>query len=264
MFPSVARPLALILKGSRAALPAPLTGRLLPERAIRRGHVLENEITRHRITSFRFVEHTLRMECPPANGKCGAEIRRERALHATKPLWRRAAAAIIASRQEDAGYLPGGTERMDSADRAARIIRIVVEEVKPDFAVRLWNGERIGPANGPAVAINDPRVVGRAIRSPVFNTLIELWISKAIDVENGSLFDIVERRPQGKLKAKLRQIPKLRLLRDLPALLLSSGRDAALDRLAGRNPFVSGSREKCGCNRPIRSRFASRCNPSAL
>src|SRR3954471_12029021 len=32
--------------------------RLLPAEAIRRDHVTENEITRHRITSFQLVEHT--------------------------------------------------------------------------------------------------------------------------------------------------------------------------------------------------------------
>ena len=37
---------------------------------------------------------------------------------------------------------------MESADRAARVIRTAVEEVKPGFAVRLWNGERMGPAAG--------------------------------------------------------------------------------------------------------------------
>ena len=36
---------------------------------------------------------------------------------------------------------------MDSAERAARVIRTAVEELKPGFAVRLWNGERIGPAD---------------------------------------------------------------------------------------------------------------------
>ncbi len=37
--------------------------RLLPAKAIRRDHALENEITRHRITSFRFVEHAIMMGC---------------------------------------------------------------------------------------------------------------------------------------------------------------------------------------------------------
>ena len=83
---------------------------------------------------------------------------------------------------------------MDSAERAARVIRTAVEQLKPGFAVRLWNGERIGPADGPVLAINDSGIVGRLLRRPVFTTLVELWISKAIDVENGTLFDIASRK----------------------------------------------------------------------
>ncbi|MER9331115.1 hypothetical protein NKI49_12515 [Mesorhizobium sp. M0587] len=44
---------------------------------------------------------------------------------------------------------------MDAADKAARIVRTVVETLKPGFAVRLWTGERIGPASGPVLVIND-------------------------------------------------------------------------------------------------------------
>jgi cyclopropane-fatty-acyl-phospholipid synthase len=133
---------------------------------------------------------------------------------------------------------------MKSAERAARLIRTVVEELKPGFAVRLWNGERIGPADGPVLVINDWGTIGRVLRRPVFTTFVELWISKAVDVENGSLFDIVERRPQGKPKEGLRRIPKLKLLRDLPALLFSSGRNSSIEVLAGRDPFVSGSNKE--------------------
>jgi len=130
---------------------------------------------------------------------------------------------------------------MDNADRAARVVTTVVEALRPDFAVRLWNGERIGPADGPALLINDSGIVGRILRRPVFTTFVELWVSKAIDVENGSLFDLFERRPKGKTKTKLREIPKLKLLRDLPALVLSRGRHSSVDGLAGHDPFVSGS-----------------------
>ncbi|MBZ9919826.1 SAM-dependent methyltransferase, partial [Mesorhizobium sp. BR1-1-7] len=44
---------------------------------------------------------------------------------------------------------------MDATERAARIVRTVVQALKPGFAVRLWTGERIGPAGGPVLAIND-------------------------------------------------------------------------------------------------------------
>jgi cyclopropane-fatty-acyl-phospholipid synthase len=130
---------------------------------------------------------------------------------------------------------------MESADRAARVIRTAVEEVQPGFAVRLWNGERMGPADGPVLVINDSGIVGRILRRPAFTTLVELWVSKAIDVENGTLFDIVERRPQGKVKAKLRRLPKLPLLRDLVPLVFSRGKNSALAGLAGRDPYAGGS-----------------------
>lgn len=129
---------------------------------------------------------------------------------------------------------------MKSDERAARVIRTLVEELKPGFAVRLWNGHRIGPSDGPVLAVNDPGIVGRLLRRPVFDTLVKLWISKAIDVEDGSLFDIAERGPK-KIEAKLRKMSKWTLLRDLPALFLSSGGASSVEGLAGRNPYVSGS-----------------------
>ncbi|MEW9805892.1 class I SAM-dependent methyltransferase [Mesorhizobium sp. ZMM04-5] len=133
---------------------------------------------------------------------------------------------------------------MKNGERAARIVRTLVEELRPGFAVRLWTGERIGLADGPVLAINDSGIVGRVLRRPVFTTLLELWVSKAIDVENGTLFDIVERRPNGNLKAGLRRIPKRKLLRDLPLLALSRGSKSAAEGLAGRNPYVSGSNKE--------------------
>lgn len=39
-------------------------------KAIRRDHALENEITRHRITSFQFVEHMRKVGCFDAKRKC--------------------------------------------------------------------------------------------------------------------------------------------------------------------------------------------------
>ena len=161
----------------------------------------------------------------------------------TKPLSRTAATVIMKAYGGRTGRVPAGVA-MQRADRAARIIRTIVERLKPDFAVQLWNGERIGPDGGPIMKINDSAVVGRVARRPAFATLVELWISKAIDVENGSLFDIVERRPEGKLKAKVREIPKLQLLRDLPAVLLGTDRKSVAGGLAGRNPFVSGSNKE--------------------
>ena len=48
---------------------------------------------------------------------------------------------------------------MEAADKAARIVRTIVETLKPGFAVRLWTGERIGPASGPVLVVNDQDIV---------------------------------------------------------------------------------------------------------
>ena len=130
---------------------------------------------------------------------------------------------------------------MEAADRAARIVRTVIETLKPGFAVKLWNGERIGPATGPVVTINDQDIVWQVMRRPNLSTLIEMWISKTIDVEDGSLFDFYALPAKGKLRTKLKALPKLAVLRDLPAVLFSRKQMTARTDLSGRNPFVSGS-----------------------
>ncbi len=130
---------------------------------------------------------------------------------------------------------------MNASDRAVRIVRTVVASLQPLFAVELWNGERIGPQSGPVLKINDPDTIQKIIRRPNFETILKLWIAKSVDVEDGTLFDIVDLRPEGSLKARLRTLPKMQLLRDVPAVLVS-GRARPQDAgLGGENPFASGS-----------------------
>ncbi|TPM94184.1 cyclopropane-fatty-acyl-phospholipid synthase family protein [Mesorhizobium sp. B2-1-5] len=131
---------------------------------------------------------------------------------------------------------------MDATGRAARIVRTVVEALKPGFAVRLWTGERIGPAGGPVLAINDQDIVWQLARRPNFSTLVEMWISKAVDVEEGSLFDLYALPSRGKLRFKA--LPKLAIMRDLPAVLFSRRQMTQRADLAGQNPFVSGSNKQ--------------------
>lgn len=130
---------------------------------------------------------------------------------------------------------------MDAGDRAIRIIRAAVDTLKPGFAVKLWTGERLGPPAGPTLVLNDQAIVWRLLRRPKLDTLVEMWVSKAVDIEGGTLFDIFERRSEGKLRAKLKTLPKLGLLRDLPMILFAGNPTRKTAELAGRDPFVSGS-----------------------
>lgn len=133
---------------------------------------------------------------------------------------------------------------MNSDDRAARLVRIVVDALKPRFGVRLWTGERIGPATGPVLAVNDPDVVRRMAQRPTLDTIIESWVSKALDIEDGSLFEVFALRGKSKLRASLKTLPKLRLLRYVPALLFSRAPKPPAGDLAGQNPFVGGSNKE--------------------
>jgi cyclopropane-fatty-acyl-phospholipid synthase len=68
-----------------------------------------------------------------------------------------------------------------------------------------------------------------------------MWISKTIDIEEGTLFDFYALPSQGKLKTRLKSLPKLAILRDLPMVLFSRKQMTARSGLSGRKPFVSGS-----------------------
>lgn len=132
---------------------------------------------------------------------------------------------------------------MDATDKAARIVRTVVETLKPGFAVKLWTGERIGPATGPVLTVNDPDIVWQMVRRPSFSTLIEMWISKAVDVEDGSLFDFYALPSQGKLRSKLKTLPKLAILPAGRAVFKEAddGADRSLGAQSLRQRFEPGS-----------------------
>ena len=130
---------------------------------------------------------------------------------------------------------------MSSETSAARIVRAIVQTVAPNFAVELWNGERIGPAGGPSVKINDATAVRQLALRPSLNTFVELWIARSIDVEGGTLFDIAEAPMQGRFKNKLKNLPKLKLLRDIPGLIFSGGGKKTESGQVGKNPHRSGS-----------------------
>jgi cyclopropane-fatty-acyl-phospholipid synthase len=130
---------------------------------------------------------------------------------------------------------------MSAETKAARIVRTIVTSVAPGFAVELWNGERIGPSGGPSIRINDPMAVRQLTLRPSLNTFVELWIAKAIDVENGTLFDIAEMPLQGRFKDRLKSLPKWQLLRDIPGLLLSGGGKKSDSGQGGKDPHRSGS-----------------------
>ncbi|MCV0395766.1 MAG: cyclopropane-fatty-acyl-phospholipid synthase family protein [Rhizobiaceae bacterium] len=131
---------------------------------------------------------------------------------------------------------------MSHDEKAADMVRVLVETIGPNFSVELWTGVRIGRADGGvALKIAGPDVLRRLILRPNIGTIAELWAEGRVDVTGGSLFDLVERGSTGKLKAKLRDLPRWRLLKGLPAVLMGRGGTVATAGLAGRNADIAGS-----------------------
>ena len=117
-------------------------------------------------------------------------------------------------------------------DKLEAIVRHAVAAFQPKLAVRLWTGERIPPQGqtdgetpneghaGPTLALNDPAAIARLFLKPNIGTAVELWMSKAIDIENGTIFDVAAARSAVKTKTGLKALNKLQIAAALPALFI--------------------------------------------
>jgi cyclopropane-fatty-acyl-phospholipid synthase len=114
----------------------------------------------------------------------------------------------------------------DQAEALAALLRELQVKVAPRLAFRLWDGRRI-PADArpdePMIAINDAGAVARLLRRPKLDTFLRLYLAGRITFENGDLFDIAERRPEGKPGRLLRSVDKGVLLRALKAFAFYPG-----------------------------------------
>ena len=114
--------------------------------------------------------------------------------------------------------------------RLARLKALLAEAhalLTLQFGFRLWDGTRV-PENWPhdalALAIADEGAVAGLLRAPKLTSLANLWAAKRIDIVNGTIFDLVEKRPAGRTKTWLRALGRARILRALaPFLFVSRG-----------------------------------------
>ena len=127
-------------------------------------------------------------------------------------------------------------------EKLADLVRHVVAALEPKIAVRLWNGEWLGPTTGgPVLALNDPAAIARLAVSPNIATAVGLWMSKAIDVEHGTIFDLASARPDIRTKAAMKRIDKLKIAASLPALYALSRRAKTKGPASGEDAAASGS-----------------------
>jgi len=91
---------------------------------------------------------------------------------------------------------------MSSAKRIEsfrRLLEHAHERLKLEFGFLLWDGSRVPadyPRDGLVVSFADEGVVAALLRRPKIDTLANLWATARVDVVNGTLFDLVARRPK--------------------------------------------------------------------
>jgi cyclopropane-fatty-acyl-phospholipid synthase len=71
----------------------------------------------------------------------------------------------------------------------------------------LWDGSTVPadlPGDAIAVSIADEGVVASLIRHPNLDTVANLWVSARIDIRNGTIFDLVARRPKARSRDMMR------------------------------------------------------------
>jgi cyclopropane-fatty-acyl-phospholipid synthase len=119
---------------------------------------------------------------------------------------------------------------MDSDSKRLAALRRLLTEAHDKLGLKLgfslWDGSRVPagwPADGLAIGIADPGVVAALIRKPRLDTLLNLHVSDRISLLNGSLFDLVTARPEGKLGRLARGIPKAAVFEVVRRFLFAPG-----------------------------------------
>ena len=136
-----------------------------------------------------------------------------------------------------------------AADRAASMRRLLAhgrEAYGIEFGFVLWDGSTV-PADLPndalALVIADEGVVAAMVRRPKIDTLVDLWVTARIDLRNGSVADLLARRPKVKSREFRKRLDRWLALRVLARFLLlpAGGPWPLRDSLNGSTTPSSGS-----------------------
>jgi cyclopropane-fatty-acyl-phospholipid synthase len=137
---------------------------------------------------------------------------------------------------------------MNAAEsRLASLKRLLAEihaRLEPGFGFQLWDGSSVPetwPKDAMALSIADEGAIAGLLRAPNVTTLANLWAAGRVDLKNGTLFDLVQRRPKGRTRDLRKSLMSLSTVRALaPYLLLPRGGPWPLEHI-GRDRESDGS-----------------------
>ncbi len=130
-------------------------------------------------------------------------------------------------------------------DRFKRLLAHVQDKLGLQIGFVLWDGSTVPtglPPDALAIAIADEGAVAALLRRPNIDTIANLWVSTRLDIRNGSIFDLVEKRPAIRSRALWRSLDKRLLLRGLIGFLtLRRGGPFPLEGIRGDKALADGS-----------------------
>jgi cyclopropane-fatty-acyl-phospholipid synthase len=141
---------------------------------------------------------------------------------------------------------------MKAGDRRLENLRALAakahQQLGLEFGIRLWDGSFVPadwPPNALSIAIADEGAVAGVLRQPKMTTIANLYAAKRLDILNGSIFDLVARRPKAHVRQVRRSLDKTLAVKTAMSFLLVSrggpwpleavGKDHASDGSADEN-----------------------------
>jgi cyclopropane-fatty-acyl-phospholipid synthase len=104
-----------------------------------------------------------------------------------------------------------GFDAQDRLESLKRLLAHVRERIGIDFGFVLWDGSSVPADLAPdalAIVIADEGAVAALVRGPNLETLTNLWVSRRIDIRNGTVFDLARRRPRIRTRDIRRSLDK--------------------------------------------------------
>ncbi len=126
-----------------------------------------------------------------------------------------------------------------------RLLAHFHELLSLDFGFVLWDGSTV-PAGlksrALSIVIADEGVVAALLRRPNLDTFLNLWVAARIDLQNGTVFDLFERRPTMRTREIRRGLnKKLVLATAMKFLFVPRGGPWPLENIRGHEARMDGS-----------------------
>jgi cyclopropane-fatty-acyl-phospholipid synthase len=141
--------------------------------------------------------------------------------------------------------LPGASKAARRVDHFRRLLTHINQLILPDLGFVLWDGSTVPSdlrSDALAFVIADEGAVAAMIRRPSVDTFLNLWVTARFDLRNGSLFDLVARRPKTRTRALMKSFDKSLALATLARFVfVPRGGPWPLEGVRSEKPRTDGS-----------------------